>query len=401
MQSNRCYPARNLIAISIISLTLAGCSTLERLANAPLNGINSTNSISLNASESAEAKAVNAAMNAVEELYQRALSQELGYYAPLNFTAAEQQHRKLLALYEDYDPAGSSWFSNSGSDEIQATAELLIQRINRAFQAKVITEPQLQVIRDHDLFIAGLDSDEFSSRLAKITKATQQFIGQIESKGTVIGLEHKQAKLERDYKTLERDIVKRNITRLPTAEFNLLEQDIAPESYKRALHELYRLERLIEKDPRDSGAIEQQLNISYNYIKQAESITQEVIWVKARIQTSAERVVLNYRNHLNLLNQFLGTEDLMTLDFQSQVRGIQDAIAARLSQRNQLNSQNERQLRRQITELARLLTGQDMSQYTLSQQVDSILSTVRALADESVTIPLAQRQSRQASQPLY
>ena len=398
MHSNRCYPFRNLIASSMIVFSVTGCSSLERIANSQFGNVDR---ISLNASESAEAKAVNAAMNAVEDLYQHALSQELAYYAPLNFAAAETQHRKLLTLYEDYDPAGGSWFSNSGSDEILATAELFIQRINRALQAKLITEPRLQVIRDHDMFIAGLDSDEFSSRLAKITKETQQFVGQVESKGTAIGLEHKQAKLERDYKALERDIVKRNITRLPTAEFNLLEQDIAPESYKRALHELYRLERLIEKNPRDSSTIEQQLNISYNYIKQAESIAQEVIWVKARVQTSAERVVLSYRNHLNLLNQFLGTEDLMALDFQSQIRGIQDAIATRLSKRDQQSSQNELQLRRQIAELARLLTGQDMRQYSMNQQVDSILSTVRALADESVTIPLAQRQSRQANQPLY
>ncbi|MGC3833197.1 hypothetical protein ACPSKX_02240 [Moritella viscosa] len=213
----------------------------------------------------------------------------------------------------------------------------------------------------------------------------------IENRGSGLGLEHQKTKLERDYKALEIDIIKRKVLRLPTSEFNSLDQEIIPESYNRALNSLYSLERLIETDPRNNTAIQQQLTVSHNKIKQADSIAKEVTWVKSRIETSAERVVINYRDHLSSLNSYLGTENLTSLDFQSQVNGIKDAVASKLSQRDKEKVRNDEHLRNQLTELGRLLTGQDMSKYSISQQVDNLIFAARTLVDESIDTPLAQR----------
>ena len=186
-------------------------------------------------------------------------------------------------------------------------------------------------------------------------------------------------------------MIKRKVLRLPTSEFNLLDQELVPESYNKALNGLYSLERLIEKNPRDNTVIQQQLTASYRQIKQAASIAKEVVWVKSRIETSAERVVINYRDHLNSLNRYLGTEELTALDFQSQVRGIKDAVASKISQHDKEKELSDQHLRRQLAELGRLLTGQDMSRYSISQQVDNLIFAVRSLVDESIDIPLAQR----------
>lgn len=372
-----------LSSLLIVASLLSGCSSTSMFSG-------SANGLTLSKAATEEMNAVNAAMNAVEILYQRALKQDLIYYSPVNFALAEQQRADLLSMYENYEPDSGSWFSGSGSEEIELEADHFIQRINLAFQAKLITAPSLTVIRDHDEFIKGLDPEGFTQRITQIRNETKKFVGMAETKGTVIGLEHKQAKLEREYKALEIDMVKRKVMRLPTAEFNQLDQDLVPESYKLALHELYSLERLIEKNPRDNTAIQDNLNASYIQIKQAGSIAKEVIWVKSRIENSAERVVMNYRNHLSLLNQYLGTENLTALDFQSQIRGIKDAVESKLSQSSKQASASDEHTRQQLTKLAQLLTGQDMSKYSVAQQVDSLVAAAQTLVDESVQTPFSQ-----------
>jgi len=373
-----------LSAVLLATSMFSGCVTLAEFTG-------DADSFTVSNAASEEMNAVNAAMNAVEILYQRGNKQDLGYYAPINFELALQKREELLSMYEDYTPNGGSWFSNSGSDEIEAESELFVKRMNKAFQAKVITEPLLAIIRDHDEFIQNVDIEGFEARIDKLRTSTTQFTGQIETRGTGLGLEHQKIKLERDYNALEVDIIKRKVLRLPTSEFNLLDQELVPESYNRALNGLYSLERLIEKDPRENVAIQQHLNDSYNQIKRAASIAKEVVWVKSRIETSAERVVINYRDHLSSLNSYLGTEELTALDFQSQVSGIKDAVASKFSQRDKQKVLNEQHLRDQLAELGRLLTGQDMSKYSISQQVDNLIFAARSLVDESVDIPLAQR----------
>ncbi|SQD80552.1 hypothetical protein [Moritella yayanosii] len=185
-------------------------------------------------------------------------------------------------------------------------------------------------------------------------------------------------------------MIKRKVLRLPTSEFNLLDQELVPESYNKALNGLYSLERLIEKKPRDNTVIQQQLNTSYRQIKQAASIAKEVVWVKSRIETSVERVVMNCRDHLSSLNSYLGTEELTALDFQSQVRGIKEAVASKISQHDKEEELKYKHLHRQLVELGRLLTGQDMSKCSISQQMDNLIFAARSLVDEiSTTIFVA------------
>ena len=373
-----------LSSLILVTSLFSGCVSLADFTDGG-------DSFTMSAAASEEMNAVNAAMNAVEILYQRGNKQDLAYYAPNNFELALKKREALLSMYEDYTPNGGNWFSNSGSEEIETESELFVQRMNKAFQAKLITEPLLSIIRDHDEFIQSIDVDGFEARFDKLRDSTTQFAGLIESRGTGLGLEHQKIKLERDYNSLEVDMIKRKVLRLPTSEFNLLDQELVPESYNKALNGLYSLERLIEKDPRDNTVIQQQLTASYRQIKQAASIAKEVVWVKSRIETSAERVVINYRDHLNSLNRYLGTEELTALDFQSQVRGIKDAVASKISQHDKEKELSDQHLRRQLAELGRLLTGQDMSRYSISQQVDNLIFAVRSLVDESIDIPLAQR----------
>jgi len=369
-----------LLATSMFS----GCASMADFTN-------SADSFVMSEAALEEMNTVNAAMNAVEVLYQRGDKQDLAYYSPTNFKTAVKKREKLLKMYENYTPNNGGWFSNSGSEDIETESALFVLSMNKAFQAKLITAPLLSTIRDHDEFIHNVNMNGFGARLRKLRDLTIQFASLIENRGSGLGLEHQQTKLEHDYKALEIDIIKRKILRLPTSEFNLLDQEIIPESYNRALNSLYSLERLIETDPRDNTAIQQKLTASHNKIKQADSIAKEVIWVKSRIETSAERVVINYRDHLSSLNSYLGTENLTSLDFQSQVSGIKDAVASKLSQRDKEKVRNDLHLRNQLAELGRLLTGQDMSKYSISQQVDNLIFAARTLVDGSVDTPLAQR----------
>lgn len=376
--------AMKLSGLILVTSLFSGCVTLSEFTD-------SGDSFTMSAAASEEMNAVNAAMNAVEILYQRGNKQDLAYYAPNNFALALNKREALLSMYEDYTPNGGNWFSNSGSEEIEAESVLFVQRMNKAFQAKLMTEPLLAIMRDHDEFIQNIDVDGFESRVNKLRDATTKFAALIESRGTGLGLEHQKIKLERDYNSLEIDMIKRKVLRLPTAEFNSLEQELVPESYNKALNGLYSLERLIEKDPRDNKVIQQHLNGTFIQIKRAASIAKEVVWVKSRIDTSAERVVINYRDHLSSLNSYLGTEELTALDFQSQVSGIKDAVASKISQKDKAKVLKDKHLRSQLAELGRLLTGQDMSKYSISQQVDNLIFAARSLVDESMDIPLAQR----------
>lgn len=373
-----------LAGMMLATSLFSGCVTLSEFTDR-------ADSFTMSADASEEMNAVNAAMNAVEIFYQRGNKQDLAYYTPNNFELALNKREKLLSMYENYTPNGGSWFSSSGSEDIETESELFVQRMNKAFQAKLLTEPLLITIRAHDEFIQSIDVDGFATRFDKLRNSTTQFAGLIESRGTGLGLEHQKIKLERDYNDLEIDMIKRKVLRLPTSEFNLLDQELIPESYNRALNGLYSLERLIEQDPRDNTVIQQHLNDSNLQIKQAASIAKEVVWVKSRIGTSAERVVINYRDHLSSLNSYLGTEELKALDFQSQVRGIKDAMASKISQQDKDKVRNDQHLRRQLAELGRLLTGQDMSKYSVSQQLDNLIFAVRSLVDESLNTPLAQR----------
>ncbi|CAM2807758.1 hypothetical protein [Moritella viscosa] len=373
-----------LSAVLLATSMFSGCASMADFTN-------SADSFVMSEAALEEMNAVNAAMNAVEILYQRGIKQELAYYSPVHFKIAVKKREKLLKMYESYTPNNGGWFSNSGSEDIETESELFVQSMNKAFQAKLITAPLLSTIRDHDEFIHHVDMNGFEARLRKLRDLTIQFASLIENRGSGLGLEHQKTKLERDYKALEIDIIKRKVLRLPTSEFNSLDQEIIPESYNRALNSLYSLERLIETDPRNNTAIQQQLTVSHNKIKQADSIAKEVTWVKSRIETSAERVVINYRDHLSSLNSYLGTENLTSLDFQSQVNGIKDAVASKLSQRDKEKVRNDEHLRNQLTELGRLLTGQDMSKYSISQQVDNLIFAARTLVDESIDTPLAQR----------
>ena len=373
-----------LSAVLLATSMFSGCASMADFTN-------SDDSFVMSEAALEEMNAVNAAMNAVEILYQRGIKQELAYYSPVHFKIAVKKREKLLKMYESYTPNNGGWFSNSGSEDIETESELFVQSMNKAFQAKLITAPLLSTIRDHDEFIHHVDMNGFEARLRKLRDLTIQFASLIENRGSGLGLEHQKTKLERDYKALEIDIIKRKVLRLPTSEFNSLDQEIIPESYNRALNSLYSLERLIETDPRNNTAIQQQLTVSHNKIKQADSIAKEVTWVKSRIETSAERVVINYRDHLSSLNSYLGTENLTSLDFQSQVNGIKDAVASKLSQRDKEKVRNDEHLRNQLTELGRLLTGQDMSKYSISQQVDNLIFAARTLVDESIDTPLAQR----------
>lgn len=375
-----------LSTVILATSLFSGCASMAEFTNDP-------DSFVMSEAATEEMNAVNAAMNAVEILYQRGNKQDLAYYSPVNFQLALKKRDELLKMYENYTPNSGSWFSNSGSEDIEIESELFVQRMNKAFQAKAITEPLLSVIRDHDEFIRSVDIDGFEARVDKLRESAARYAGQIETRGTGLGLEHQKTKLERDYKALEIDIVKRKTLRSPTNEFNQLNQEIVPESYNRALNGLYSLERLIEKDPRDNAAIQQHLTSTYNKIKQAESIAKEVLWVKSRIETSAERVVINYREHLSSLNSYLGTEELTALDFQSQVSGIKDAVASKLTKKDKDKDKvrNDQHLRNQLAELGRLLTGQDMSHYSVNQQVDSLIFAARSLTDESVDMPVTQR----------
>ncbi|MDX2320611.1 MAG: hypothetical protein QNK26_08440 [Moritella sp.] len=373
-----------LSGVILATSLFSGCVSLTEFTG-------SSDGVAMSAAASEDMNAVNAAMNAVEILYQRGNTEDLAYYAPVHFNLALNKRDELLTMYENYTPSGGSWFSNTGSEDIEAGTAVFVQRMNQSFQAKLMTEPLLAIIRDHDEFIQNVDIDGFEAPLDKLRKSTSQFAGLIESRGTGLGLEHQKVKLERDYKALEVDMIKRKVLRLPTNEFNLLDQDLVPESYSRALNRLYRLERLIEKNPRDNTAIQQQLSHAYNQIKQATSIAKEVVWVKSRIETSAERVVIKYRDHLSSLNSYLGTEELTALDFQSQVSGIKDAVASKLSQRDKEQVLNDKHLSEQLAELGRLLTGQDMSKYSITQQVDNLLLAAKGIADESIVVPLALR----------
>jgi len=377
------FPVK-LSAILLATSMFSGCVSMAEFTSGG-------DSLVLSEAATEEMNAVNAAMNAVEILYQRGNKQDLSYYSPINFKLALTKRDELLKMYENYTPNSGNWFSNSGSEDIEVESELFVQRMNKSFQAKAITEPLLSAIRDHDEFIRSVEIEGFEARIDKLRDSTIRYAGQVETRGTGLGLEHQKTKLERDYKALEVDIVKRKVLRSPTTEFNQLNQDIVPESYSRALNGLYSLERLIEKDPRDNTAIQKQLKRTYTKIKQAESIAKEVVWVKSRIQTSAERVVINYREHLSSLNSYLGTEELTALDFQSQVSGIKDAVASKLSKRAQDKVNNDQHLRNQLAELGRLLTGQDMSKYSINQQVDSLIFAARTLVDESVDMPITQR----------
>lgn len=372
MSNNRTFPLK-LVTTLLTLIMIAGCSNNSLFSGSDLSSIN------LSSAASEEMTAVNAAMSAAEILYRRANQEQLSYYAPMNYAQALKQRGKLLGLYEDFDPENSSWFSGSSSDEIIEEADLFVQRINKAFQAKAITEPRLKVIRDHDQYIQQIDVEGFSSRIAQLRGETEQFAGMMETKSTVIGLEHKQTQLEFDYQALEVNMVKRKVLMLPTEEFHKLDEELVPESYKTALAQLYALERLIEKDPRDNKAIQESLNASFSKIKQAASIAREVEWVKARIETSAERVVLNYRNHLSKLNQYLGTQSLTSLDFQSQIEGIKDAVENKLTHNND-------QLQKKLAALAEVLTGQDMSHYSAQQQVDRLIAAAQSSVDESLAV---------------
>lgn len=373
-----------LSGLMLATSLFSGCVTLSEFTG-------DHDSFTLSAAASEEMNAVNAAMNAVEILYQRGNKQDLAYYAPSNFELALSNREKLLSMYENYTPNSGSWFSSSGSEEIETEAALFVLRMNKAFQAKLLTEPSLAVIRDHDEFIQSIDVDGFEARFSKLRDSTTKFAALIESRGTGLGLEHQKIKLERDYNSLEVDMIKRKVLRLATSEFNSLDQDLVPESYNKALNALYSLERLIEKNPRDNSVIQQNLNATYIQIKQAASIAKEVVWVKKRIETSAERVVINYRDHLSTLNSYLGTEELTALDFQSQVSGIKDAVASKISQKDEDKLRKDQHLRSQLAELGRLLTGQDMSKYSISQQVDNLIFAARSFVDESIDTPLAQR----------
>ncbi len=372
MSNTRALPLK--LAATLLTLTLAtGCSKNALFSGSDLNSIN------LSTAASEEMRAVNAAMSAVEILHRRANEAHLSYYAPVNYAQAMEQREKLLSLYEDFDPQSSGWFSGSSSDEIVEEADKYVQRINKAFQAKAITEPRLEVIRDHDQYIEQIDVEGFSSRISQLRSETEQFVGMMETKGTVIGLEHKQTQLEQDYQALEVNMVKRKVLVLPTEEFHELDESLVPESYKNALAELYALERLIEKNPRDNKVIQASLNNTFDKIKQAASIAREVEWVKARIETSAERVVLNYRSHLGKLNQYLGTQSLTSLDFQSQIEGIKAAVENKLSHKDE-------QLQKKLAALAEVLTGQDMSSYSAHQQVDRLIAAAQSSQDESLAV---------------
>ncbi|SQD80550.1 hypothetical protein [Moritella yayanosii] len=87
----------------------SGCVTLAEFTDG-------SDRFTMSAAASEEMNAVNAAMNAVEILYQRGNKQDLTYYAPNNFELALKKREALLSMYEDYTPNGGNCFLNSGSE---------------------------------------------------------------------------------------------------------------------------------------------------------------------------------------------------------------------------------------------------------------------------------------------
>ncbi|MFT5880240.1 MAG: hypothetical protein ACI86X_001368 [Moritella sp.] len=65
-------------------------------------------------------------------------------------------------------------------------------------------------------------------------------------------------------------------------------------------------------------------------------------------------------------------------------------MASKLSKSSKKASASDEHIHQQLTKLAQLLTGQDMSKYSVAQQVDSLMAAAQTLVDESIQTPFVQ-----------
>jgi len=274
---------------------------------------------------------VNDAVTKVEQTYLKAKDENFTTYAPNTWKSIQKELVSMRKLVNRFDPNDQGFFGGpSESTVLEGIAEVSDALIKAQRTKAQVTLFLAQPLADIEYLTPKIDN-VWQRDFAIITQDLNHIINMIEDDYLVSRQELERDKLQEKIKALEINIVTANYYSPLEDKFNLLNQQLIPQSYHNVSQGLQQLNSIIVTTPRDTASLTTTASLVKNEIQRAQHVTTDVNWINGLDIKQREQVVLRYRATLEGLGtKFIG-QNLSNLSYKAQVQTFELALTAKLA----------------------------------------------------------------------
>ena len=381
-----------IFPLLILSGLLAACSTPSvRLEK---GDVSTSKIVKLKDLEKQETvNRVRAAVQKAEDLFAKAIDENVADYAPRHFDDVQRDVAELRDMYKDYDPNDTSFFGGPDEDDLFKQSGVVTNGLNNLFALKTMIASYMGDIIADKKYLDKLVISEFRDEYNDILDDIKSLMRDIESDESVKGYDDERFALSQRMRKLEVKLVKTRVMKTPLQAFHQLNSGKIPKSYNDAKLSLDTLAHQIEMHPRDNDVIETAQLAAMKMIKRAISISGEVDWIRGLARRDQEDIVLKYHSGLGHINKGILNADHSDLPFNEQVYAIKEAI---LIQQKKLLAESKQATTNELTAAfenekasaisAALQTQKQAFEERLDVQKTSYLTQVSELQAENETL---------------
>ena len=275
---------------------------------------------------------VNDAVTNVEQTYLKAKDENFATYAPNTWKSIQKDLVSMRKLVNRFDPNDQGFFGGpSESTVLEDIAEVSDALIKAQKTKAQVTAFLAKPLADIEYLTPKIDN-VWQRDFAIINQDLNKIINMIEDDYLVSRQELERDKLQKKISVLEINIVTADYYSPLEDQFNLLNQQLIPQSYNNVSQGLQQLNGIIVTTPRNTSSLTTTASLVKNEIQRAEHVTTDVNWINGLDIKQREQVVLRYRATLEGLGtKFIG-QDLSNLSYKAQVQTFELALTAKLAE---------------------------------------------------------------------
>ncbi len=275
---------------------------------------------------------VNDAVTNVEQTYLKAKDENFATYAPNTWKSIQKDLVSMRKLVNRFDPNDQGFFGGpSESTVLEDIAEVSDALIKAQKTKAQVTAFLAKPLADIEYLTPKIDN-VWQRDFAIINQDLNKIINMIEDDYLVSRQELERDKLQKKISDLEINIVTADYYSPLEDQFNLLNQQLIPQSYNNVSQGLQQLNGIIVTTPRNTSSLTTTASLVKNEIQRAEHVTTDVNWINGLDIKQREQVVLRYRATLEGLGtKFIG-QDLSNLSYKAQVQTFELALTAKLAE---------------------------------------------------------------------
>ncbi len=228
---------------------------------------------------------------------------KLNFYSPKNLAKAENCAYKALDMHKDKD----------NKSDIYQQVELSKKYLAKGYKLKTIVKEELKNVFIYKQKMDALHAKElFNSEYSNIYENITDMISNVENGEGIESFKNREETLIKSKKLYSKIKVSSNLHSVKEI-LNSIDQDIAPQSYQKAIETYQNAEFIINKFPDDEKVIKEKTQEALNEALFAQTIERE----SKNLMNMEEKIELFVRNEHEKLNAIYLLTDKKNLKFRT------------------------------------------------------------------------------------